>query len=103
MRERPGPLADAWIALVDIAMDAVGHAGIADMPVGQPEALRQLRRRERAPGREKRLPMRAHLAVSVDELIEDAGQRAIAGKQRGAPLGPAASRSGATLHRHASL
>ena len=79
MRERPGTLAEAGIALVDIAMDAIGDTGIADMPVGQPEALGELGRCQRAPFRQEGLPMRPDGPGLVQELVINARQRTIAG------------------------
>ena len=76
MAERPWPL-DARRILVD----AIEHAGIAQIPIGGGEAAIDLVAAEAREHRQQRLPVRAHAAVAVHHLVENAGQRPVAGNE----------------------
>ena len=76
MAERPRPL-DARRILVD----AIEHAGIAQVSIGGGEAAIDLLAAEASEHRQQRLPVRAHPAVAVHHLVENAGQPPIAGNE----------------------
>ena len=100
--ERPGALARARVALVDVAVDPVRHAGVVDMPVGEAEALQQLVLRQRAPFLQEGLPMRPDGACCIDAFVIGAGQGSITGEQRLAPLRLGASGPDTALHSQTS-
>ena len=77
MAQRPRPFGSGRILV-----DAIEHAGIAQMAIGGGEAAADLLRPQRREHGEQRLPMRPHAAVAVHHLVEDAGQRAVARQQR---------------------
>ena len=59
-------------------MHAIGHAAIADAPVGGGEALRDFVRAELGERLQQPRPMRAARAVGADEFVGNAGQRRVA-------------------------
>ena len=77
MAERPRPL-DAG----GILIDAIEHAGIAQIAVGSGEAAIDLVAAQRGEHGEERLPMRAHAPVAIHHLVENARQRPVAGNER---------------------
>jgi hypothetical protein len=101
MIQRPGALAGERIALVEIAMDAIGDAGVAHMPVGEAEAALQLVGRERRPFGQERLPVRPDRAVRRHQLVIGAGQRPVARKQGVAALAAGPCRTRSALQSHA--
>ena len=74
--ERPRPL-DARRILVD----AIEHAGIAQVSIRGGETAVDLLAAEASEHRQQRLPVRAHPAVAVHHLVENAGQPPIAGNE----------------------
>ena len=79
MAERPRPL-DAG----GILIDAIENAGAAQIAVGGGEAAIDLVGAERRQHGEERLPVRAHAAVAIHHLVENAGQRPVT-RQRTVP------------------
>ncbi len=77
MAQRPRPF-DAGRILVD----AIKHAGITQVAVGGGEAAIDLIAAERGKHAEERLPMRAHPAVAIHHLVENAGERPVARDER---------------------
>jgi hypothetical protein len=83
--QRPG-------ALARLAIDAVGNAHVADVPVRGGETARDLRRIELGERLQEMQPMRARLAVPSKEFIMHARQARIACRPAGeASLGTAAT------------
>ena len=76
MTERPRPL-DAG----GIFVDAIENAGAAQIAVGGGEAAIDLVGAERRQHGEERLPVRAHAAVAIHHLVENAGQRPVTGDE----------------------
>ena len=74
--ERPHPLGR-------LALHAIGHAAIADAPVGGGEALRDLAGFERRERLQQPLPMRAARAVGADELVGNPRKRRVVARPRG--------------------
>jgi hypothetical protein len=77
MAQRPRPLGAGRILV-----HAIEHAGIVQVAIGGCEAPVDLLRPQRREHGEERPPMGAHAAVVVHHLVEDAGQRPIAGQER---------------------
>ncbi len=77
MAERPRPLDTGRIFI-----DAIEHAGIAQITIGGGEAAIDLVAAQSRQHSEERLPVRAHAPVAVHHLIENAMQRPVAGNER---------------------
>ncbi len=69
--DRPG-------ALGRLAIDAVGHPGVADVPGGQGEAFVQRLGRRLGQVAEEAQPIVARLALAVDQFVGNAGQGLVA-------------------------
>ena len=80
MRERPG-------ALARIPIGAIGHARVANMPVGGGKALADIVGAKFRQRGEKPQPMRARAPVRADEFIRDARQRLVTGRELSHPPG----------------
>jgi hypothetical protein len=72
MAGRPRPLDSRRVFV-----DAVEHAGIAQVPVGDREAAVDLLRAKTGKAVEKRTPVRPHRAIRFHHLVVNAGKRTI--------------------------
>ena len=86
-----GQMADRPALLVLVAIGAVGHAGVADMPVGRRETpLHLLRPELDQPPDERRATPPSGLSIRADELVRHTRQRPVARDDlRRAPKSPA--------------
>jgi hypothetical protein len=77
MGQRPGAL-----AVLRVVVDAVEHAGVAQVALGAGKALVELARADIGEAGEDRLPVLARLAALVEDLVIDAGDGFVARQHR---------------------